>query len=95
MSYNKQKYDWHKLKEEYFLSDFIEVKSFFEDKFRTYSGHIRKKTNGWTREKRDFARSILSQSVEICKEKRSIEMAESLKKRIARASRTYYRLHQR
>ena len=95
MSYNKQKYDWHKLKEEYFLSDFLEVKSFFEDKFRTYSGHIRKKTNGWTREKRDFARSILSQSVEICKEKRSIEMAESLENVLQELQGRITGLHQR
>lgn len=48
----KQKYNWHKLELEFLKSTFNEVKPFFESKYKTYTGHIREKTSGWTRSKK-------------------------------------------
>lgn len=48
----KQKYNWDKLELEFLKSSFNEVKPFFEYKYRTYTGHIREKTSGWTRGKK-------------------------------------------
>jgi len=80
MSDSKQKYNWELLKQEFFASDYLEVKAFFQDKYQIYSSHIRDKTNGWTTDKKTFIKSIVSQSAELCKTKKTLEMAEALEK---------------
>lgn len=47
----KQKYNWDKLKLDYFSSPVMEVKDFFQYQYSTYSGHIKQKTIGWRKEK--------------------------------------------
>ena len=60
----KKKYDWYKLKLNFFQSDFDEVKSFFTDKWLTYNSEIRKRTNWWTKEKQDFKQKITEKALE-------------------------------
>jgi hypothetical protein len=69
MKTSRQKYDWHTLKLEFFVSDFLEVKAFFQDKYQTYTSHIKDKTIGWTREKQEFKRRIAEETIEEMKRK--------------------------
>lgn len=48
---SKYKYNWHKLELEFLKSSHFEVKSFFEEKYSTYTGHIKEKTAGWWKSK--------------------------------------------
>lgn len=50
----KQKYNWDKLKLDYFSSPTMEVKDFFQYQYSTYTGHIKQKTIWWSKEKQDF-----------------------------------------
>lgn len=50
----KQKYNWDKLKLEYFSSSIMEVKEFFQYQYSTYTGQIKQKTTGWRKEKEDM-----------------------------------------
>lgn len=73
------KYDWAALKAEFFESDCLEVKSFFEGKFKTYHSHIRLKAVGWGKERQEFRKKIAEEAVEAFranKEKRIIGMLE-------------------
>lgn len=54
----KQKYNWDKLKLEYFSIPTMEVKEFFQYTYSTYTCHIKQKTNGWREEKQNLIRSI-------------------------------------
>ncbi|MDD2870451.1 MAG: hypothetical protein PHS49_00540 [Candidatus Gracilibacteria bacterium] len=67
----KQKYNWHKLKLEYFTSPKMEVKEFFESKYSTYSGHIKSKTNGWRDDKNELIKK--------CKNQAENELRDNLK----------------
>lgn len=66
----KQKYNWDKLKLEYFTSSIMEVKWFFEYQYSTYTGHIKEQTKWWSVEKQDFIRN--------CKEQAESELKEEL-----------------
>lgn len=46
------KYDWAKLKREYMLGDYKSLRAFAEDKGVPYNGFFKKKTIGWSDEKR-------------------------------------------
>ena len=78
MEATKQKYDWPSLKQEFFVSDYVEVKSFFEEQYGNYSGTIRTNTTGWSKEKKEFVQDILAKSVEHTKEKRALELSKTL-----------------
>lgn len=49
---NKTKYDWADLKAEFFISDYWEIKSFFEMKFKRFTSYMSLRTKGWVKEKR-------------------------------------------
>ena len=40
----KQKYDWERMKMEFVLSEYDEVKQFMQDKYKIYNGEIAKNT---------------------------------------------------
>jgi hypothetical protein len=40
----KQRYNWDKIKLDYWVSPIREVKEFFEEHYSTYTGHIKTKT---------------------------------------------------
>lgn len=56
----KQKYNWDKLKLEYFSSSIMEVKEFFQYQYSTYTGHIKQKTIWWRKEKDDMIKHCSS-----------------------------------
>lgn len=58
----KTKYDWHKLKQEFFESDYLEVKGFFEAKFSAYNTNIQEKTAGWTKAKQEYQKAQIQQA---------------------------------
>ena len=70
----KKKYDWAKLKLEFFQSDFDEIKSFFTDKWLTYNSEIRKRTNWWTEAKQDFKQKITQRALENALKKQAKEL---------------------
>ena len=70
----KLKYDWAKLKLEFFQSDFDEIKSFFTDKWLTYNSEIRKRTNWWAKEKQEFKQKITEKALENALKKQAKEL---------------------
>lgn len=60
----KMKYNFDELKQEYFESPHLEVKSFFEYKFGAYSTHIIKQTKGWTKDKKEFQKEQIKKAQE-------------------------------
>ena len=58
----KIKYNFDELKVEFFKSKTPEVKKFFEDKFNTYTAHIRKYTAGWTKDKQNYIRTQIQEA---------------------------------
>lgn len=54
----KQKYNFDKIKLEYFSSSIMEVKKFFHYSYNTYTSHIKLKTKWWSIEKQDMIRSV-------------------------------------
>lgn len=60
----KQKYDWEELKQEFFESDYMEVKPFLIAKWITYEKQNRTHTAGRTKAKREHKKQILEQSKE-------------------------------
>lgn len=54
----KQKYNFDKIKLEYFLSSIKEVKEFFQCKYNTYTSHIKLKTKWWSIEKQKMITSV-------------------------------------
>lgn len=60
----KQKYDWEGLKQEFFESDYMEVKPFLIAKWITYEKQNRTHTAGRTKAKREHKKQILDQSKE-------------------------------
>lgn len=67
----KQKYNWDKLKLEYFISSIMEVKEFFESEYSTYTGHTKAMTKWWSIDKQELIKS--------CKNQAEIELRENLK----------------
>ena len=60
----KQKYDWEGLKQEFFESNYMEVKPFLIAKWITYEKQNRTHTAGRTKAKREHKKQILDQSKE-------------------------------
>lgn len=60
----KQKYDWEEIKQEFFDSEYTEVKGFLINKWYTYDKMSRMRTKGRTKEKREHKKQILEQSKE-------------------------------
>ena len=54
----KQKYDWEKIKMEFMLSDFDEVKWFIGDIWVKYNSKIATITKWWTKEKQAFKKKM-------------------------------------
>jgi hypothetical protein len=50
----KTKYCWSTIKLEFFLSEHTEFKGYFQHKYDTYTAHVRRKTAGWSLEKREW-----------------------------------------
>ena len=59
----KQKYDWAKLKLEFFQSDYDDVKSFLNTKWMLWKVSSRW-TNWWAKEKQEFKQKILDRALE-------------------------------
>ena len=59
-----KKYDWEKLKQEFFESDYMEVKPFLIAKWITYEKQNRTHTAGRTKAKREHKKQILNKTQE-------------------------------
>ena len=59
-----KKYDWEKLKQEFFESDYMEVKAFFLNKGVPYNEYSRKFAKGWRNEKKEHKKNILNKTQE-------------------------------
>jgi len=81
----KQKYNWDKLKLEYFSSPINEVKWFFLSKYSTYTGHIKTMTKWWNKEKQEFVHIYKAQS----KEELRQELKEWFKPSVIELSKIY------
>jgi len=71
-------YNWPLIKEEYFKSDIIDVKSFLYDKFGTFNSNFGKKTTGWRTKKEKFLEEQVALNLAEFKKKRSKVVAENL-----------------
>ena len=60
----KQKYDWEGLKQEFFESDYLEVKKFFTDKNLAYNQDTRVRTKGRTKAKKEHKKNMLNKTQE-------------------------------
>lgn len=59
-----KKYDWGKLKQEFFESDYLEAKPFLIAKGIPYSAPNKKMVKGWRESKKEYQKQILEQSKE-------------------------------
>lgn len=59
-----KKYDWEKLKQEFFESSYMEVKAFFLNKGVPYNEYSRKFAKGWRNEKKEHKKNILTKTQE-------------------------------
>ncbi len=69
------KFNWPKIKNEFLNSDYLEVKSFFEDRYKTYNATIRGKTVGWTEDKKERDQRIANR---VLKEQEDTEVASKV-----------------
>lgn len=89
MAEKKTKYDWVALKQEYMLSDELEVKAFIEAKLSVWNGNCSKMTRGWVKEKQEYREDIMYKTLEQIKDaeaaknrKALIKLYEELRRRI-------------
>ena len=81
-----KKFDFSALKLEFYQSEYDEVKAFFEDNYNTYSTWVRKKTAGWSEDKKTWKEWMINKAIEREQEKRAreleipIDQLKSLKK---------------
>lgn len=73
-----KKYNWSQLKLEFFLSDFDEVKGFFEHKVGIYNAGITRRTKGWKKEKKAFKRTIINDALKKFQDEQKEKMDEAL-----------------
>lgn len=59
-----KKYDWGKLKQEFFESDYLEAKPFLISKDIPYNAPNKKMVKGWRESKKEYQKQILEQSKE-------------------------------
>ena len=78
MKNNKKKYDWSALKKQFFVSEHLEVKGFFEEKCGTYNGNAKRYTKGWAREKEVWLAQITSKALDQLQDKESRELSKAL-----------------
>lgn len=67
---NKSKYDWYKIKLEFFKSDFIEIAPFIQQKYSkdtAKNSNIANNTKWWADEKKDFLNNIQNKVIEMYK----------------------------
>ena len=62
------KYDWNTLKADYFKSDIIDVKGFFESIWYSHNTHIVKNTKGWSVEKKKWKKELKQKVIEKAEE---------------------------
>lgn len=60
----KQKYDWEGLKQEFFESNYLEVKKFFTDKKLAYNQDTRVRTKWRTKAKKEHKKNMLNKTQE-------------------------------
>ena len=71
----KQKYDWYKLKLEFFQSDFDDVKWFLSELWVNYTtGWVAKHTRWWTKEKPEYNQKITQRALENALKKQAKEL---------------------
>ena len=59
----KQKYDWSKIKLEFFKSDIDEVKGFFRGKYGVWNTQTSRMTTGRSKEKQEYKNEILQEAL--------------------------------
>lgn len=64
---NESKYDWNRLKLEFFQSKAIDVKSFFEISWYWFNAYVTKHTKGWREEKKHFRDEAKKEALEQAK----------------------------
>jgi len=57
-----KKYDWEKLKQEFFESDYLEAKAFLIHKAIPYNTVTRRYAKGWREEKKEYQKEITNKS---------------------------------
>lgn len=89
MSDKTKKYDWVALKQEYFISDELEVKGFIRGKLGVWNANTSKQTTGWSKEKQEYREDIMYKTLEQIKDseaaknrKALIKLYEELRRRI-------------
>lgn len=65
----KAKYNWHKLKLDYYESPIMEVKGFFESLSHTYTSHTKLKTRWWGEDKKIFIKNYKNKAEDELTEK--------------------------
>ena len=78
MNIPKAKYDWQKIKIDFFESNFTELKGFFEEKYGTYNGRTLTKTTGWSKEKEQWQREITKKALRQLNINRLKDLADCL-----------------
>lgn len=66
---NRQKYNWDKIKLDFFSSEIMEVKAFAEWKFGKYTGTMKTRMLGWSKEKQEFINKAKEQAKSELQEK--------------------------
>lgn len=79
------RYNWDKIKLEYYGSPIMDVKWFFKVYYRTYSGHVRTMTRWWSVDKQVLIQSCKDQAEKELKEK----MKEIFKPQVEELSQIY------
>jgi len=74
----KAKYDWNIIKVDFFKSNHLEVKGFFEEQCGTYNGRIRSKTTGWAKEKEKWKEKMTKDALEQLQSNRTKSLATCL-----------------
>lgn len=57
-----KKYDWEKLKQEFFESDYLEAKAFLIHKYIPYNTITRRYAKGWREAKKEYQKEITNKS---------------------------------
>ena len=79
----KMKYDWPTLKQEYFESDYQEVKAFFLQKYGKFNSAMMHSTVGWPTEKRAWRNAEVQLSLQNLQSDRVAGLKETLDKIVA------------
>jgi len=58
----RRRYDWAKIKQEFFASDYVQIKQYFNDLYKIYNATIAIKTKGWAMEKEKYKMKQISKA---------------------------------